>query len=313
MGRRTKQFGKVSPPGNDSFDEPTRSGHDPAAAGKGGGKVDEQGSGKGDGTGKQKAITKVVSRESFLPEGTSASTVMMTAMRSADLPAHLQKAVEPPEISVTEHQLDGVYDPRLVLARDPDSPRSAAFRVLRHHLLARGRPQVVVVSSPRPGEGKTTTAINLALALCECDRARVLLVEATVRRPQLAAAFRFVPPWCFAEQLSAHRHQPLLPWSVVALPQMSLHVAAINPKVEQTQLLDAPAFAIAMERLRLAGFDHIVIDAPSVLGSADVNLIQDSADGVVLVARRKLSTARDLRRAAEQLRPSELLGTVLMD
>ena len=46
-------------------------------------------------------------------------------------------------------------DPRLALVIDPDSERSAAFRVLRHHLLEAGKPQVVIVSSPQRGDGKT--------------------------------------------------------------------------------------------------------------------------------------------------------------
>lgn len=166
----------------------------------------------------------------------------------------LAKSQAPPEINITQHSLhpDAAPDPRLILVANPDSQRAARFRILRHHLMDHGRPQIIVVSSPSRGEGKTTCAVNLACALAECGRARVLLVEATVRRPQLAGMFRFVPPWCFAEQLSAHRHQPLLPWGVVEMPDLWLHVAAINPRVSQRQLLDAPAFAIAMERLRIA-------------------------------------------------------------
>jgi protein-tyrosine kinase len=220
----------------------------------------------------------------------------------------------PPEIGLTQHHLpDEALDPRLVLVAEPDSPRAANFRVLRHHLLEAGQVQVVVVSSPRPGDGKTTTAINLALALAECGRAKVLLVEAHLRRPQLASIFRFVPPWCFAEQLDAHRHQPMLPWSMVDIPQLWLHVAAVNPRIEQRQLLDAPAFAIAMDRLRLGGYDHIVIDAPPALGSADVNLIQDAADGVVLSLKARRSTARELRSTIDQLTPARVLGTVLLE
>jgi Mrp family chromosome partitioning ATPase len=305
MASGTKRFGAPAgpQPPRDGFDEPTRAAphtvrREPTAPAA---------------RSEQTAITRVaMPQESFLPEGTSSQTVMMQAMRP-NLPAHMKQAVDPPEISITEHQLERLpVEERLVLVREPDSERAASFRVLRHHLLERGRPQVVVVSSPNKGEGKTTTAVNLALALSECDRARVLLVEATVRRPQLAAIFRFVPPWCYAEQLAAHRYQPLLPWSLVHIPSMSLHVAAINPRVEQSQLLDAPAFGIAMERLRLGGFDHIVIDAPAVLGSADVNLIQDAADGVLLTAKARSTTARDLRRASDQLRPTKLLGTVLL-
>jgi Mrp family chromosome partitioning ATPase len=220
----------------------------------------------------------------------------------------------PPEVSLTQHSLPGEkHDPRLSLVIDPDSERSAAFRVLRHHLLELGRPQVIIVSSAVQGEGKTTTALNLALALAECGRSRVLLAETHVRRPQLAKVLALVPPWCFAEQLAAHRHQPMLPWSIVEIPPLWLHVAAIDPRIEKTQLLDAPAFAIAMERLRLGGYEHIVIDAPPVLGSADVNLMADSADAVVLALRARRSNSRDVRRAIDQIGANKVAGTVIVE
>ena len=239
-------------------------------------------------------------------------TVMIQATDTASPMARVQ---QPPQIDVVRHDLpeDAAPDRRLHLVRDSDSQQAAAFRVLRHHLLERGQPKVVAVSSAREREGKTTAAVNLALALAECGRARVLLIDGNLRRPELAGVFRFVPPWCFAEQLQVHREQPLLPWGVVDIPALWLHVAAINPRRDPGRLLDAPAFAIAMERLRLGPYDHIVIDCPSVLGGADVNLIQDSADGVLLVARRKKSTARDIREAVEQLSPSKILGTALLE
>ena len=219
----------------------------------------------------------------------------------------------PPQIDLTQHHLpDEDPDPRLTLAFDPDSERSAQFRVLRHHLLEIGRPQVVIVSSPQAGDGKTTVAVNLALALAECGRAKTLLVETHVRRPQFTNIFKFIPPWCFAEQLAAHRHQPTMPWSLIDIPQLWLHIAAVNPRITQTQLLDGPAFAIAMERLRLAGYDHIVVDAPPVLGSADVNLMADAADSVVFALRARQSTTRDLRRAVDQLSGGKVSGTVLL-
>jgi Mrp family chromosome partitioning ATPase len=228
-------------------------------------------------------------------------------------PKAMTPAGPPPEIGLTQHHLppEEELDPRLALVIDPDSERAASFRVLRHHLLELGRPQVIVVSSPQDGDGKTTIALNLALALAECGRAKVLLAEANLRRPQLSAAFKLIPPWCFAEQLAAHRNQPMLPWSLVEIPQLWLHVAAVNPRIEKTQLLDAPAFAIAMDRLRLA-YDHIVIDAPSVLGSADVNLMADAADAVILAIRAGRSTTRDLRKAIDQIGAAKVVGTVLV-
>jgi Mrp family chromosome partitioning ATPase len=237
------------------------------------------------------------------------ATAMSPPMQRASTPAG-----PPPEIGLSQHHLppEEPIDPRLALVTDPDSERSAAFRVLRHHLLELGRPQVIVVSSPLHGDGKTTTALNLALALAECGRAKVLLCDAHLRRPQIANVFRMTPPWCFAEQLAAHRNQPMLPWSLVEIPQLWLHVAAVSPRIEKTQLLDAPAFAIAMERLRLA-YEHIVIDAPPVLGSADVNLMSDAADAVLLAVHARRSTARDLRKSIEQVGESKVVGTVLVE
>jgi len=67
-----------------------------------------------------------------------------------------------------------------------------------------------------------------------------------------------------------------------------------------------------MERLRIAGYDHIVVDAPPVLGSADVNLMTDAADSVVFAQRARRSNTRDLRRALEQLGTEKFAGTVLL-
>ncbi|MBA3817281.1 MAG: hypothetical protein H0X17_00175 [Deltaproteobacteria bacterium] len=263
------------------------------------------------------AVTRVDNPlQSLRPETAAVLFGKATAVMPSQ--ARAQQALAPvgpaPEIGLTQHHLpDETLDRRLALVIDPDSERAASFRVLRHHLLEVGRPQCVIVSSPEPGDGKTTTAINLALALAECGRAKVLLVETHLRRPQLGGIFKFVPPWCFAEQLAAHRHQPMMPWSMIEIPQLWLHVGAVNPRIEKTQLLDGPAFAIAMERLRMGGYDHIVVDAPPVLGSADVNLMADAADAVVLAIKTRRSTTRNLRKAIDQIGASKVAGTVLVE
>ena len=268
----------------------------------------------GEGGGAELATRVDPAMQAVFSKPTTLSPPIAVSRTSTIAQPSLAPGAAPPEVGLTQHHLPDNERPdgRLTLVLDPDSERAAAFRVLRHHLLEIGRPQVVIVSSPVAGDGKTTVALNLALALAECGRAKVLLAETHVRRPQLANVFKVNPPWCFAEQLAAHRHQPMLPWSLVEIPSMWLHVAAINPRIEKTQLLDAPAFGIAMERLRLAGYEHIVIDAPSVLGSADVNLMADAADAVVFALRARRSNSRDLRKAIDQLGASKVAGTVLI-
>lgn len=235
----------------------------------------------------------------------------------SELPGRLvRRPTEPPvatAIDVSEFHLPKVLDARAVLLSAPASARAAAYRVLRHHLHEAGRPQIVAISSANPGEGKTTTALNLALALAETGRSRVLLAEANLRAPALAKLLGITPPWCFAEQVTAHRAQPAMPWSFTRPAGSALHIAALRPDLPPTQWTDAPAFLFAMQQLRTSGYDHIVVDAPSVLGTADVNLIQDAVDGVLLVVRARTTRGAHLRQAVEQLRPAKVLGTVLTD
>jgi Mrp family chromosome partitioning ATPase len=220
---------------------------------------------------------------------------------------------EKPKVWVATHKPAQDPDPRLILLREPDSSRAAAFRVLRHRLAERGDPRIIAVSSAEDKEGKTTCAANLAMALSECGRAKVLLIEANLRTPSMAALFGFLPPECFSSQLQRHRERPLEPWSIVEAFSPFLHVAAVKPGQEPRPLLDAPSFAIAIEMLARAGYDYMVIDTPSVLGSADVNLVEDSCDGVLLTTWARTSTGRALRRAVEQLSPAKVLGVLLLD
>jgi Mrp family chromosome partitioning ATPase len=217
------------------------------------------------------------------------------------------------QVWVATHKLPEDPDPRLILIREPDSARAASFRVLRHRLQERGDPRVIAVTSAGRKEGKTTTAVNLALALGECGRARVLLVEANLRQPSLAPLFGFMPPECFTAQMARHKQKPLDGWSVVEVFSQYLHVLAIEPTDRGRPLLDGPAFSIALEMLSQAGYDYIVIDTPPVLGTADVNLIEDSADGVLFTAWSRLTSSRALRQAIEQLAPAKVLGVTLLD
>jgi Mrp family chromosome partitioning ATPase len=216
-------------------------------------------------------------------------------------------------IWVSTHKPSDEPDERLILVRQPDSARAASFRVIRHRLMERGDPRVIAVTSASEGEGKTTCAANLALALGECGRAKVLLVEANLRTPALAGLFGFMPPECFSTQLSRHKDKPLEPWSVVEIYSPSLHVLAVKPESESRPLLDGPAFSLAIELLRHAGYDYIVIDTPPVLGAADVNLVEDAADGVLFTARSRATSGRRLTQAVEQLAPAKLLGLALLD
>jgi Mrp family chromosome partitioning ATPase len=122
-----------------------------------------------------------------------------------------------------------------------------------------------------------------------------------------------LPPECFSTQLQRHRERPLEPWSIVEAFSPSLHVLAVKPGEANRPLLDAPAFAIAIEMLSRVGYDYIIIDTPPVLGSADVNLIEDYVDAIILTSRSGRTFGRNLRAAVDQLSPAKLIGITLLD
>jgi Mrp family chromosome partitioning ATPase len=228
------------------------------------------------------------------------------------------------------------FDERLVLWREQESTTAGSFRLLRQRLIERGDPRMVLCTSAGASEGKTTVAVNLAIALAELGKHRVLLLETAFRGPVLAEVFGFKPPRGFAGQLARHRTHPNEPWVVVQIatsqlfvlaaePRCCVHCAAViaedaqfcgmcgkNVPLGATATLDAVTYSAAVRRFR-ESFDYLVVDAPSVLASGDVNLIQDAADAIVFATRKGRSQGRDLRRAIDQVAPAPVAAIALLE
>jgi Mrp family chromosome partitioning ATPase len=202
-----------------------------------------------------------------------------------------------------------VLDPRLVMLRDPGSARARSFRLLAHRLRHAGDPRVVVVTSASQKEGKTTTAVNLALALAEDGAARVLLIEANARSPIFAELFELDNVVGLPRQM-ARLTTALTPWTAFDLEGTRLSILPAEPS--DPVVPSRGVFDAAIADLRTA-FDYVIVDAPSVLDSADVVALLDAADGVLLAARAKRTRARDLEKAAKQLAPANVVGVVLLD
>ena len=260
----------------------------------------------------------VIGVERILAKGklvAAASDAKQPVAESIPAPAaSAEAAVQPGFVKVVAtvaEPPEGVPD--LPFVSDADSPIAASFRVLRHLLREADNPSVIAITSPDRYEGKTTCAINLAMALAEHGREKVLLVEANLRCPGLAAALAFVTPSCFGRQMAVHLQNPIAPWEAVAAFFQNLHVLTVDPASVGQFRLTAPAFKVAMYQLRTSGYKHIVIDCPSALGSADVNVIEDSADGVLLTARAGKTTSESLKKTERHLAPANILGVVLME
>ncbi len=204
----------------------------------------------------------------------------------------------------------------LVMLGDTNADAPAALRIIRHRLEQRRSEGMWIfgVTSARSAEGKSTFATQLALVLSESQRARVLLVEANLTRPSLAKILGFdVPPGkSFSAQLVRKMHGSLDPWCVIALGP-ALHVLA-ESQTEQgyPEALHSTHFQNAVGFLG-RGYDFLVVDGPSVLGSGDANVVENAVDAMIVVAQAKHSSGNDLREAVRQLGDRKSLGVVLWD
>jgi Mrp family chromosome partitioning ATPase len=240
-------------------------------------------------------------------DGQPQNTLMRWTDTEAIVPLRRREQTEVHELV----DLPADVDPRLVMLYAHASEQARAYRLLRHRLLALGDPRVIAVTSAEPGEGKTTCAANLGLALADETLARVLLIDANLRRPSLAQAFGFEPAESFIERLVVNR-DVTPPYRVAAVRGTRLHIAALPQHRPRPGHIDRLLFSAALADLK-SDYDYIVIDAASVFESADADVAGECADGVLLTARARASHRGAIESAIQQLHPTRVFGTVLLD
>jgi succinoglycan biosynthesis transport protein ExoP len=221
-----------------------------------------------------------------------------------------QAASAPPLGSIVGDPSAGVRS--LIVHDDPQSPRAEAFRQLRTNLQfvdVDNPPRVVVVTSALPGEGKTTTAANLAVAIGSAGR-RVLLVEADLRRPALADAFGLERAAGLTSVLTgrAELDAVLQPWGDGIVDVLASGPLPPNP----SELLASQNARELLAHLRLR-YDLVLIDTPPLLPVTDAAAIAPATDGALLVCRYGRTREHQLAAAAAALTSVSVpvLGSVL--
>jgi polysaccharide biosynthesis transport protein len=190
---------------------------------------------------------------------------------------------------------------RLVSLVEPASPVAEAYRTLRTNirfLTAGGAVRSVLVTSAVPGEGKTTTAGNLAVALARAGT-RVLLVGADLRRPSIHKAFGVEAVPGLSDVLVG---EAKLTDAIqdVGVPNLRVIAGGQIPP-NPAELLGAPGMAQLMTELEQIA-DMVVYDGPPVLAVADALELAPRVGGTVLVVDVGTTGRHALRAAAERLR-----------
>ncbi len=210
-------------------------------------------------------------------------------------------------------------DPQSAGARLPvvifDAPHSVMAESFRHvrtklqHTASLDTTRSIMVTSPSPGDGKTTVACNLAAGLALNGR-RILLVDANFRRPEIHKVFGLPNGQGFSDVLNAVAafDEVIQETQVPNLAVMSSGPKPMNP----TELFESQLLIDFIERA-LEEFDHVVFDTGPIMVVAEAQAMAPRVDGVISVVRAKTNNRGLLQRMRDELRrnKAEHLGVVL--
>jgi non-specific protein-tyrosine kinase len=195
----------------------------------------------------------------------------------------------------------------------PNSGAAEAQRLLRTNLefaSASGEIDAVTITSPGPGEGKSTTAANLGVVMAQAGL-RTVVIDADLRKPTQARIFGVASETGLTTLLT----HPEQSWhdvaKKVALPGLELIPCGPLPP-NPSDLLSSSRFESLLASIT-AETDIVIIDSPPVLVASDALSIAAHTDGVVMVCHSHQTRTDALRHAADSVRQGgiRLIGLVL--
>jgi capsular exopolysaccharide synthesis family protein len=225
-------------------------------------------------------------------------------------PAHtFKRPLVPPEpVEIPEE-----VDDHLVSLVTPTAFEAEQYRALRHIVEQHHRSDnltLLAVSSATVGDGKTTTAINLAGSLAQGSEARVLLIESDLRSPSVAELLGFgrsSRPGLVHAILDSSL---TLGEVVLPRPPFNLSVVLAGQTVPNPyEVLKSPRLAALLEEAR-AQYDYVILDTPPLVSVQDCRVIARWVDGMILVVSAHETPRRLVEEALNVIDPAKMLGFV---
>lgn len=191
-----------------------------------------------------------------------------------------------------------------------ETPPAEEFRALRtrlNHLKSFQTLRTLVVTSPAPGDGKTTVALNLALAQGYLADNPTLLVDCDFRRPRIHSLVGIERAPGLVDYLLGKASLKEVMWRV---KDTNLYVVPAGVATKSPlELLAQDEVKELLDRLS-ERFNWVIMDTPPLLFSADANLLSTLADGTLLVVRIGITTVQIVRRALQSLCENNVVGIV---
>ena len=205
-------------------------------------------------------------------------------------------------------------DPALATVEYPHSVMAESYRALRTRLLFAGEnglPRTIAVTSSEQGEGKTTTAVNLACALAVVGK-KTLLVDADLRRPSID---RFLDPPPNKGLVSLLRNGADLKRTVRRTGTPNLWVLPVGERTESPlELLSTPRCAEILEQAARV-FDVVIVDTPPLLRAVDALTMVGKMDATLMVVQRAKTPLAVVDQVCQMVEEAngEVLGVLLND
>ena len=166
----------------------------------------------------------------------------------------------------------------------------------------------VGITSPTPGDGKSTTAANLAISLAQIGK-KVILIDCDLRLPSVADSFRLKATPGVSDFLAG---QAKIEETIrqVDLPTLNIMPAGSIPP-DSTGLLEGDQVAYLFQAFRSI-YDYVVVDLPPVTVVPDASILSKYIDGFLLVVRNRQTRHRYVEEMFRQFRltQSKILGIV---
>jgi protein-tyrosine kinase len=227
------------------------------------------------------------------------------------------QTLPPPIIYTKTRSLDiplSTLRQRRVMAAYDKGPFVDAYKILRTQVMHRLRENnwnVLGITSPGHGEGKTLTAVNLAVSLAMETSQTVLLVDADLRSPNIHEVFGLEAPMGLADYLLDD--QPVE--DLLVHPGIGRFVLLPGGRAisNSTEILTSPKMLALVEEFKHRYPARIVIfDLPPLLHTADVLAFSPYTDALLFVVEEGKTTAEQLQRALTLVKNSRpVLGMVL--
>lgn len=204
---------------------------------------------------------------------------------------------------------------QLLIHSDSRSALSEAYRQLRTSILlstAGHAPKSLLITSSLPAEGKTTTATNTAISLAQTG-ARVLIIDADMRRPRLHSVFNISNAQGLSTILSSEATEKEM-LDVIQYDETAktflLPSGPVPPN--PAELIGSEQMTHFMKMMH-KNFTHVVIDSPPIASFTDGVLIASLVDGVILVVHAGKSSRQVVRRSRKLLLDvgAKIFGVVL--